>query len=102
MNDISFIKKIKPRTRAIIVLLILILLGILIGYIFSLVSLDILIDKIEQLPIQIDQTRIDRSINYYMGAVIILTIELILLIGVLYVYIDSYLNVLNYIHISPY
>ena len=90
MNDIPFKKKINPKTKAFIVITGLILLGIIIGYILSQVSLQILIDKIENLPVQIDQTRINRSINYYIGAVIILTIELILLIGVLYVYIDSY------------
>jgi hypothetical protein len=89
MNEPSS-KKIKPRTKAIIVIIGLILLGIIIGYILSQVSLNILMEEIDKLPIKIDQTRIDRSISYYTGAFIILTIEIVLLIGVLYVYIDSY------------
>lgn len=90
MNDITFKKKMSPRTKAFVVITGLIFLGIIIGYILSMFSLQILVDRIENLPVQIDQTRITRSINYYIGAVIILTIELVLLIGVLYVYYDSY------------
>ena len=80
----------KPRTKAIIVIIGLILLGMLIGYIISYFSLEILLEQIENLTIKIDQVRIDRSVSYYMGAVIILSIELVLLLGVLYVYFDSY------------
>jgi hypothetical protein len=90
MNDESFIKNLKPRTKAFIAIFGLILLGIAIGYIISFFSLDLLTEQINNLPIKIDQTRIDRSIDYYIGAVIILTIELVLLIGVLFVYLDSY------------
>ena len=90
MNDESFIKNLKPRTKAFIAIFGLILLGIAIGYIISFFSLDVLTNQIDNLPIKIDQTRIDRSIDYYRGAVIILTIELVLLIGVLFVYLDSY------------
>jgi hypothetical protein len=90
MNDMPFMERIKPRTKALLVLTVLILIGILAGYIISYLSLEVLLDKVDNLTIKIDQIRIDRSVNYYIGAVIILTIELVLLIGVLFVYFDSY------------
>jgi len=82
--------KLNPKTKALIVILVLIIIGIIAGYVFSQFSLQILIEKIDNLPIQIDQSRITRSIDYYTGAFIILTIEIVLLIGVLYIYYDSY------------
>jgi len=87
MNDKN---KINPRLKAFAAIVVLIFLGIVIGYIVSQFSLDILLDEIDNLPVQIDQSRISRSIDYYTGAVIILTVELVLLLGVLYIYIDSY------------
>ena len=90
MNDITYKKRIDPRIKAIATIIGLIFLGIIIGYIISFASLQIITEKINDLPIQIDQTRITRSIMYYEGAVIILTIELVLLIGILFVYVDSY------------
>jgi hypothetical protein len=87
MNDKN---KINPRLKAFVAIVVLIFLGIVIGYIVSQFSLDILLDEIDNLPVQIDQSRISRSIDYYTGAVIILTVELVLLLGVLYIYIDSY------------
>ena len=74
MNNITFANKISPRTKSLIIITVLILLGIIIGYIFSQISLQILINEIENLPIQIDQTRITRSINYYIAAMIFLTV----------------------------
>jgi hypothetical protein len=90
MNEEPSIKGMNPRIKALIVITGLILIGILVGYIISYFSLEVLIDKVDNLTIKIDQMRIDRSVNYYIGAVIILTIELVLLVGVLFVYFDSY------------
>jgi hypothetical protein len=83
-------KRINPKTKAIAAILGLIVFGILIGYVFSLFSLEIIFVELDKLPIQIDQTRINRSVNYYTGAVICLAVEILLLIGLLYVYFDSY------------
>jgi hypothetical protein len=90
MNKESVKNKINPRTKALIAIAGFIIIGVILGYIISFISLEILIDEIERLPIQIDQSRITRSIDYYTGAVISLTIELVLLIGVLLIYFNSY------------
>jgi len=90
MNEKVVKNKINPKAKGFIAIIVLIILGIFIGYIISQVSLQILIEEIDNLPVQIDETRINRSIDYYIGAIIILTIELVLLLGVLYIYLDSY------------
>ena len=68
----------------------LIFIGIIIGYVISLFSLQIIQTEIDELPIQIDQSRITRSMNYYTGAMIFLSIQIMLLVGLLYVYFDSF------------
>ena len=90
MNDIPYTKKITPRTKALVTICVLIFIGIIIGYLISIFSLQIIHAEIDELPIQVDPTRITRSVNYYTGALIFLSIEIILLVGLLYVYYDSY------------
>ena len=90
MNDISYRKKINPKTKAIAVILGLILLGCLIGYIISIFSLETIMTELDELPIKIDPVRINRSVTYYTAALICLGIEISLLVGLLYVYYDSY------------
>jgi hypothetical protein len=90
MKKISIIKRLNPNARALASILALIIIGVLIGYIISNFSLQNILTELNKLPIQIDTIRIDRSINYYTGAIICLAIELTLLIGLLYVYFDSY------------
>jgi hypothetical protein len=90
MKKISIMKKLNPKTRATAIILALIIFGVLIGYTISHFSLQNIITELNKLPIQIDTIRIDRSINYYTFALICLTIEITLLVGLLYVYIDSY------------
>jgi len=90
MNDIPYTKKINPRTKAFVTIIGLIFIGIIIGYLISLFSLQIILAEINELPIQIDPSRVTRSINYYTGALIFLSIQILLLIGLLYVYYDSY------------
>jgi hypothetical protein len=90
MNKWISLKRINPKTKAIATILGLVGIGILIGYVFSLFSLEIIFAELEKLPVQINQTRINRSVNYYTGAIICLAVEILLLIGLLYVYFDSY------------
>jgi hypothetical protein len=90
MNDIPYKQKITPRTKAFVAIFGLIFIGIIIGYLVSLVSLQMIRTEIDELPIQVDLSRLTRSINYYTGAIIFLSIEILLLIGLLYVYYDSY------------
>ena len=90
MNKVFFIKKLNPRTKAIVTILGLIVIGIIIGYVISIFSLQAIISEIDKLPVQINTTRIERSVNYYIGALVCLGVEVVLLIGLLYMYCDSY------------
>jgi hypothetical protein len=90
MKEISFIKKFSPRTKAIVTILGLIVMGIIIGYFISIFNLKVIISELNKLPVQIDPTRIERSVNYYTVALICLCAEILLLIGLLYMYYDSY------------
>ncbi len=90
MNDTRFKDKLNPKTKAIITILGLIIIGIILGYGISIFSLQIILTELNELPIQIPTMRVDRSVMYYTGALICLAVEIILLIGLLYVYYDSY------------
>ena len=90
MNDIPLIKKLDPKAKAVIAIFGIIIIGVIIGYIISIFSLQIIITELNKLPIQIDPERIDRSVNYYTGALICVAVEIVLLIGILYLYFDSY------------
>jgi hypothetical protein len=90
MNDMPYLKRINPKIKAIVIILGLIVLGIILGYVISLLSLEIIMTELDKLPIQIPSIRIDRSITYYTGALICLAIQITLLIGLLYAYVDSY------------
>ncbi|MBN1281212.1 MAG: hypothetical protein JXA00_06145 [Candidatus Thermoplasmatota archaeon] len=90
MKDIPFKQTITPRTKAFLLLAVLIIIGISVGYLVSLLGLQGLTERINELPIQVDESRITRSVNYYKGAMVILTVELVLLLGVFFVYYDSY------------
>jgi len=90
MNDIPYTKKIDPKTKAIVTIFVLIFIGIILGYIISIFSLQIILEEIKNLPVQIDPLRINRSINYYTGALILIAIEITLLVGLLFGYYDSF------------
>lgn len=90
MNGISCLKKINPKIKAIVTILGLIIVGIILGYFISLYSLEIILTELNKLPIQIPTIRIERSVQYYTGAEICLAIQITLLIGLLYTYVDSY------------
>jgi len=90
MKYISEIKKINPRTKAVAAIVGLIAIGIVVGYVISVFSLEIITTELDKLPIKINTVRINRSTMYYIGALICLTVEITLLIGLLYIYYDSY------------
>ena len=90
MNKIPLLKELNPKTKAIVTIFGLIIIGIIIGYLISIFNIEIIITELNKLPIQIDPIRIDRSVNYYTGALVCLFIEIVLLLGLFYVYFDSY------------
>lgn len=90
MNKNSYISQINPRTKTILIISGLILIGIITGYLISLLSLQTISTELDELTIQIDPIRINRSVNFYTGALICVSVEIILLFGLLYMYLDSY------------
>ncbi len=90
MNDEPYAKKIQPKTKAFIIIFGLIIIGGIIGYAVSVLSLENIFTELNELPIQIPQTRIERSVNYYTAALICLFVEICVLVGLLYMYSDSY------------
>ena len=90
MNKNSYISQINPRTKTILIISGLILIGIITGYLISLLSLQTISTELEELTIQIDPIRINRSVSFYTGALISVSVEIVLLFGLLYMYYDSY------------
>lgn len=90
MTNVPYRKRISPKTKAIGSIAGLIVIGCMIGYVISIFSLQIIVTELNKLPIQIDQSRVDRSVNYYTGALICIVVQISLLVGLLYVYYDSY------------
>lgn len=90
MNDEPYSKKIQPKTKALVIIFGLIIIGGIIGYAVSVFSLENILTELNELPIQIPQTRIERSVNYYTAALICLSVEITVLVGLLYMYLDSY------------
>jgi hypothetical protein len=90
MNESTSPKKINPQIKTVAIILGLLGIGVIIGYGISMFSLEIIMTKLDKLPIQIDPVRINRSVNYYTAAFICIGIEISILIGLLYVYSDSY------------
>ena len=90
MNEINLIKNLSLKKKSILIIFVLIIIGIVTGYIISEFSLQIIITELNKLPIKIDPIRINRSINYYTGALVCVAVEILLLIGILFVYLNSY------------
>ena len=90
MNNKPNTKQINPKTKTIIILIGLIIIGIITGALISVISLQTIYTELGKLTIQIDPIRNNRSITFYTGALICLAVEILLLFGILYMYIDSY------------
>ena len=90
MTNVPYIKRISPKTKAIVSIIGLIMIGSIIGYVISIFSLQIIVTELNKLPIQVDSSRVDRSVSYYTGALICIAVQISLLVGLLYVYYDSY------------
>ena len=90
MNEISLIKNLNPKIKAVATISVLIVIGVIIGYVISIFSLQTILTELNELTVQIDPIRIDRSVNYYTGALICLSVEIFLLVGLLCVHFNSY------------
>lgn len=90
MKNTNLIKNLNLKKKSIIIIFVLIVIGIVTGYLISVFSIQTIITELNKLPIQIDPIRINRSINYYTGALVCVAVEILLLIGILFVYLNSY------------
>jgi hypothetical protein len=99
MIKIEFINKISPRMRSILFIIILIIIGFIIGQIIGTISSSYLIEQIENrgniYPPRFDLTaeQINQITRGYTVITTILCIDIILLIGLIYVYLNTFLKI---------
>ncbi len=97
-NDNDIIIRISPKMRSIIFIVSLIIIGIIIGQIIGLISGSYLIEQIESRGPQFPPHILtDDQINQIKGGVTIistiLSVNIVLLIGLIYVFIATYLKI---------
>lgn len=96
MNKSSFLKEVNPRTRTVVFILALIVIGLAIGYLLSMITTPILLDQIEHGqplkpgPFQLTEEDKNNIIMGYTVVVEIISVEIILLIGLMWVYFNTY------------
>jgi len=97
MINIKIIEKLNPKIKSIIFILILILIGLIIGQIIGSLSGSYLIGEIEghipppKYPLSTDQKNL--IITGYTRIATILSIDITLLFGLIYIYISTYLKI---------
>ena len=96
MNKIRFMDKINPKARSIIFIVILIVIGIVIGQIIGILSAPYLVEGIEGKfnhgPPQFELTEDQKQavIAGFTNVSMILSSEIMLLLGLIYVFIQTY------------
>jgi sodium--glutamate symport carrier gltS len=100
MKKIEFIDKINPKMRSILFIIFLILIGLIIGQIIGTLSSSYLIEQIEEgrphfppdasILSEEQKNQIQRGVNIIST---ILSINIILLIGLIYLFISSYIKI---------
>ncbi len=90
MKEIPYAKKINPKTKAVIILLGLFFIGAIIGFVVSTIGLGFIRDVLQNLDIQPTEVQERRFTALYTASIVINCIDATLLVGILYLYIDSY------------
>lgn len=99
MIKIEFIDKISPRMRTILFIIILIIIGFIIGQIIGSIGSSNLIEQLEmkgnEYPGKFELTaeQINQITRGYTVITMILSIDIILLIGLIYVYLNTYIKI---------
>ena len=98
MIENKLINNISPRTRSILFIIILIIIGFIIGQIIGNISGSYLIEQIEsrggpQPKFDLTNQQINQIKRGYTIITTILCINITLLIGLIYVYINTYLKI---------
>ena len=99
MIKIEFIDKISPRMRSVLFIFILIIIGFIVGQIIGTISGSNLIEQLEMMENQypgkfeLTANQINQIIGGYLVITTILCIDIILLIGLIYVYLNTFLKI---------
>jgi hypothetical protein len=90
MKDFPYKNTISPKAKRLIVIASLIFIGIIIGLIFSTIGFNFIKDAIQQSGYQATDVQERRFSLLYTASMIINCVDIILLIGILWIYLDSY------------
>jgi len=90
MNDFPYKNTIRPKLKALIVIASLIFIGIIVGLIFSTIGFNFIKEAIQQSGYQATDTQERRFSLLYTVSMIINCVDIVLLIGILWIYLDSY------------
>jgi hypothetical protein len=90
MKDFPYKNTISQKSKGLIVISSLIFIGIIVGLIFTTIGMNSIIDAIQQSGYNITDMQERRFSLIYTTSMIINCIDLILLIGILWIYLDSY------------
>ena len=90
MKEIPYTHKISPKMKAIIVIISLVLIGVIIGFIISTIGLGFIREVLQTLNIQPTDAQERRFTTLYTASIVINCIDATLLVGILFLYIDSY------------
>ena len=93
MSDIPYKNKIDPKTKAMVVIIVLLCAGLIVGLVVSKVSIDFaksrMSERFENLGPQI-QMLINTFIDMYTLGTSIICINIFLLLGLFFIYADSF------------
>jgi len=90
MKELPYKNKINPKIKALIVILCLFLIGITIGLIVSNIGITLLKQTADNQGIEITDAVERRIANSYSWLITITSIDAVLLIGLLWIYFDTY------------
>jgi len=90
MKDNPYKNKINPKMKALIIILVLFIIGIIVGLIISNIGIILIKQTAEDLGIDIGGAAEQRLIRGYIWLVTIICIDAILLISLLWIYFDTY------------
>jgi hypothetical protein len=90
MKNNPYQHKINPKMKAVIIIIGLIFIGVVIGMIISLIEIGSIKEVLQNLDIQPTAAQERRFTMLYIISIVINCIDLTLLVGILWIYIDSY------------
>jgi uncharacterized membrane protein (DUF485 family) len=90
MKDFPYKNTISPKSKALIVIASLIFIGIVVGFIFSTIGFNSIKDALQQSGYQVTDAQERRFSLLYTASMIINCVDIVLLIGMLWIYLDTY------------